>query len=859
MAKINFFATLLLANLLATLLAGFAQAEDAFYFPAIQYIEMAPDQAMVDPTRLMDQDTRWQSSERAIPNFGYTDKVYWLKFDLKPADLKYRQQDTKLFIEVEYPMLDHVDFYLFHGSQLIAHQVTGDTLPFAHRPLDYPSFLFPVTLHPNESSRVLFKVSSAGAVKIPIRVWTPEGFIVHKSKIDQGHAAYFGILGVVIIFNLFVFAALREKTYLFYALSTSGYLLLIGGLRGSGFAFVWPDSPAIQQQVMLAAVPFTLLFATVFARSFLKIDGRYPWINRCVLLTIWVNAILLLLSFVLSYALSTRLSMLASLPTSVLLMAIGPLLWYRGNSAARFYTLAWAMLTIGSVLAALLLLGLVEANFLTEYAVQIGSALEVIILNIALVERLYREREERMQAQDARIKAMAERRQAELKLMQQALHHPVTGLPNRASFEMTLKDFITREARLPHAICVMQVNNYAMIHKTLGHSNTDRLLSIAAKRINMMAQELPGIRVVEQSEQQRFFVASLDSGAFAFILDARAAQADWTKLSRCLEVLREPIDFLGMQVALEPVSGIALYPDHSDDPSTLIRQAYIAQDTAQAREQGMLIYQPALDSYNADRLTLVSDLKRAIKQHQLRLYYQPKLCLKSNQVVGLEALLRWPEKQQQISVDNLILAAEQSGLIKPITRWLLQQALQMRDRLLLEGLNLNLSINISPNNLREADFLSFVRDTMQHYPRHKGKILLELTESSMMRDPQNALQTLNQLATEGFPVSIDDFGSGYSSLSYIKQLPATEVKIDRSLIKDLTRQQEDRIIVQTTIDMCHSLGYQVVAEGVEDEETLLLLDAMGCDMIQGFLISKPLPPEDIIHWLLHAAARAGNQ
>jgi EAL domain-containing protein (putative c-di-GMP-specific phosphodiesterase class I) len=218
-------------------------------------------------------------------------------------------------------------------------------------------------------------------------------------------------------------------------------------------------------------------------------------------------------------------------------------------------------------------------------------------------------------------------------------------------------------------------------------------------------------------------------------------------------------------------------------------------------------------------------------------------------VVGLEALIRWPGRKKPIPADELIALAEQSGLIKPLTRWVLEQSLALRGQLLENGYPLNISVNISPNNLREPDFPLYVQRLMSSHHTHRGAIILEVTETSMMQDPVNSLRALNSLHTTGIPLSIDDFGSGYSSLSYIKRLPASEIKIDRSLVTDLASQAGDRVIVQTTIEMCHSLGYAVVAEGVESAEAMELLDKMGCDMIQGYILTPPLPFDDIIVWL----------
>ncbi|MDX1457211.1 MAG: EAL domain-containing protein, partial [Marinobacter sp.] len=182
-------------------------------------------------------------------------------------------------------------------------------------------------------------------------------------------------------------------------------------------------------------------------------------------------------------------------------------------------------------------------------------------------------------------------------------------------------------------------------------------------------------------------------------------------------------------------------------------------------------------------------------------------------------------------------------------RWVLERAIVVRQHLLEQGHPIGISVNISPNNLREPEFPLYVQRLMASHPQHRGHITLEVTETSMMLDPINSLRALQSLDATGIPLSIDDFGSGYSSLSYIKQLPAREIKIDRSLVTELPSQSEDRVIVQTTINMCHSLGYQVVAEGVENQGTMALLQEMGCDMVQGFILSKPMPIDALLSWL----------
>lgn len=818
--------------------------QQGWLFPKIEYLQV---RGGVAPLKLKEAEEakNWQPLARHIPNFGYTTDAYWFRFPLPPV----KAVNTPLVIEVAYPQLDSVQFHLLRDGKPIDNVNTGDRLPFRDRPITHPHFLFPVKLNPDAHYEVLMRVQTQGTLQVPIRIWKPTPLFEHLMRLDEAHAVYYGILIVIIVFNLFVFLALREATYFHYVVATFGYLLLMATLRGTTYPLLWPNSPWLQNQSMLVSIPIAVLGSAFFARSFLDLKKDNPWLDRTIRLFIYASFIALAGTFTLSYNVSVRLSVGLAIPTCLLLALTGPIQWIRGSRPARLYSLAWAVLTLGSVVTALNKYGLFPTNFITEFSIELGSGIEALMLTLALADRLYREREDKVRAQEARLREHAERRQAELRLMDQALHHPTTGMPNLACFEMLVRDLIQREPAHRHAIGVVQLKNYHTIHKTLGHTNTDKVMGAAAQRFNLLAVELPGIRLVEQDQQRQFAVASLEVDTFAFVLDADEARIQQRRIARCLEALREPIEYMGMQLPLDPIAGVALYPDHGTDSNTLIREAYIAQESDEARDRGLAYYQPELDIYSADRLTLVSDLKRALSRNELTLHYQPKMSLKDYRIVGVEALIRWPACKDRIQPEELIRVAEQTGLIKPLTRWVMEHALEARDRLLEQGYDLSMSVNISPHNLRESEFPLFVKRLMTSHKQHAGKVVLEVTETSMMQDPGNSLRALRSLDMAGIPVSIDDFGSGYSSLSYIKRLPAREIKIDRSLITDLPQQQDDRVIVQTTIDMCHSLGYAVVAEGVEEQAIVSLLEQMGCDMVQGYVLTPPLPLDELKTWL----------
>nr|WP_100637979.1 EAL domain-containing protein [Marinobacter salexigens] len=821
-------------------LALSCQGAETFRFPDVEFLRVPPDVQM-SPLEAAASDD-WQRLKNNSPNFGYTQDTVWFRFEV-PAN-----PEVDL-LELAYSQLDQVTFYLIESGELVDTVITGDRYPFTQRPILNRHFLFPFSPGITENRQILLKIRTGGTLQAPLALWNTQAFFEHASVEEQLHAVYYGILISVIFFNLFVFLSLREPLYLFYVLSTLGYLLLISNINGTAYQLIWPESPEIQNRAMLFTVPLAVIFTLLFSRSFLKLKQTAPNLNRIVLGFITVNAAITIVTGFIDYSSAIRITVAMAIPSTLLLTAIGPLQWARGNPQAGYYTIAWGALSLGSAITAANKYGLLPNNFITTYGMEIGSTFEAMLLALALAARIYQERHEKVVAREAELKAMAARRSAELKLIESALHNSLTGLPNRTNFEMQVNDLVHQAPDTRHGIVVIHFNNLQSVTKTLGHQNSDLILELASKNLNAIASQVPGIISLGKHNGRSFSVASLDSETLACVVDANTTELAPRAVVRALEAIRSPVDYLGMHIPLNAQLGVAVSPVHGTDATSLIRKASIAEGSDRAHDRGIAYYKPSIDSYSASRLTMVSELQKALVNNELALNLQPKLDLRTGRITGMEALIRWPAREQPAPADQIITLAEQTGLIKPLTRWVLEQSLELRNRLLERGQLLDLSVNISPNNLREPDFPVFVKRLMGAHLQHKGAIIFEVTETSMMQDPVNALKALNSLADAGIPMSIDDFGSGYSSLSYIKQLPASEIKIDRSLITDLATREEDRVIVQTTINMCHSLGYLVVAEGVENEATAAILKEMGCDMIQGYLLSPPLPFEQMLTWL----------
>jgi len=294
---------------------------------------------------------------------------------------------------------------------------------------------------------------------------------------------------------------------------------------------------------------------------------------------------------------------------------------------------------------------------------------------------------------------------------------------------------------------------------------------------------------------------------------------------------------------------VALFPEHGEDGSTLMRHADVAMYVAKRSGRGHALYDPQEDQHSRSRLALIGDLRRALEEDELYLVYQPKLDLASGALAGVEALVRWRHPTRGLlPPDAFIPLAEHTGLIRPLTLLVLERALAQLRRWRLHGLETTVSVNLSARHLQDQELPEQVAELLGRHEIPPQALVLEITESAIMADPERAMRTLSRLAAMGVQLSIDDFGTGYSSLFYLKQLPVHEIKIDKSFIMDMLQNHEDLTIVRSIIDLGHNMGQRVVAEGVETAQALDLLRHLGCDQAQGEHVAGPLAPEAVGLW-----------
>jgi len=427
----------------------------------------------------------------------------------------------------------------------------------------------------------------------------------------------------------------------------------------------------------------------------------------------------------------------------------------------------------------------------------------------------------------------------------QATHDALTGLPNRTLFLDRLSYAIAGAKRNVGSpvgpsvgMIMMDVDRFKEINDTLGHQVGDQLLIDIGRRL-------------EHTLRQSDTVARLGGDEFAVMFTAPTFKHAEDVAARIVGAFDAPIILGDVSIDVNASLGIALYPAHADDAGTLMRHADIAMYDAKREHSGIAVYEPGRDEHTLRRLSLIMDLRQAITRDELELYFQPKADVESERVVHAEALVRWNHPRHGVMrPDEFIPLAEQSGKIGLITKWVIRKAIAQCAEWRRDGLDLTIAVNLSALDLFDSELPIFISGLLTEARLPPASLVLEITESAVMKDAAFAQKMLADLKRRGVCLAIDDFGTGYSSLAHLKRLPVDELKIDKSFVLNLSESAaDDLVIVRSTIELGHNMGLVVIAEGVETAESWAILKRLGCDMAQGYFMTKPLPAEAFKAWL----------
>ena len=450
---------------------------------------------------------------------------------------------------------------------------------------------------------------------------------------------------------------------------------------------------------------------------------------------------------------------------------------------------------------------------------------------------------------DGIMEEITEAKLAHNKLELMATTDELTGLANRALWHDRINQNIAianRETDKQVVLMLLDLNHFKYVNDTLGHAAGDVVLRQVSHRL-------------EKELREGDTLARLGGDEFAILLPlVEEGEPTAIKVAEKIQdCFNKPYFFGGNELYLGVAIGITVYPQHGDDADTLVRCADMAMYTSKRNNQPYQLYESGLDEPYRNQIQLVSSIKNGLKQDEFELYYQPKVHLETGKTNGLEALIRWHHPTQgHLSPADFIPVAEQMGLMKELTEWVIATALKQNQHWSSNGIHTPVAVNVSARSFQDHHFVQSVKNALEISGTSPENLELEITENTLMSNIDSAIDIIKSLSDLGVRVSIDDFGTGYSSLSYLKRLPIDELKIDQSFVKNMDKDKNDAAIVMSVIDLGHNLGFKVVAEGVERKEPMQILRDLGCDTAQGYHISRPMPTANVAGWLTGPGALA---
>ncbi|MBW2523040.1 MAG: EAL domain-containing protein [Deltaproteobacteria bacterium] len=456
---------------------------------------------------------------------------------------------------------------------------------------------------------------------------------------------------------------------------------------------------------------------------------------------------------------------------------------------------------------------------LSEVAEEVSAIIKILLFDLSLVLETY------FHADHQAIEKLA-------------THDQLTGLPNYYLLEESLRQRHGGEQEAPVCVLLVGLDRFKAINATLGHELGDRLLEQVAARLS---DRLAPAGMVARLGGDLFVVLCEQCGVTG-VADAA--------MERILGAFERPFELDELAVNVNATVGVAVAGPGDSDASTLLRRAEAALLHAKAQRAAQALYEPEMNRYSVEQVRLIGELRQAIAERQLVLYYQPKIDVAAGRVCGVEALVRWRHPAGELRLPSrFIPLAEQTILIHPVTEYVLCEAAAQASRWREQGIDLPVSVNVAAPNLLDAALPARLESLIAAHQLPAKRLVLELTESTLMADPVRARETLERLAALGCALSIDDFGTGYSSLAYLRNLPVDEIKLDCVFVMGMVHDEQDARIVESTIGLAHGLGLVITAEGVESEKAWTMLRQLGCDRAQGFHLGRPMPVAELERWL----------
>jgi diguanylate cyclase (GGDEF)-like protein len=780
-------------------------------------------------------------------NFGYTDAMAWIHLEASNSG----PQEGLWWLKVDYAMLHTATLSLIRGDGSVETHHAGLTIPTPALGNLSPIPVFPVRVQAGETVKLYLNVDrQGGSVRAPLTLFTASGFR-HDQMIRQYVlGGYLGLMSAMFAYNLFLLLRMRLSFQIHYLFTIASVTLNMAVVMGLGRVLFPAAGVALIDDLLICSGVLIMAFGIQFGRRFLNVGAFNPAIDTLLNMTSLVGALIAAMQLFTGLHLGKAAVTYTGI-ASPLLLGVAAWCLMRGSRPALFFLIAWTVALTGSVLYSLMMHDIIPVSLASEYGLLAGTALEIILLSFGIADHFSQQRHEHTRALEEQNATLLKLKEAEQQLMHRALHSGTTGLPNRSLLRETMRIIIEQKNLDPRfSLLLINFRNFHEFNKTLGHQNGDEILRLMAARLSGHVRVNPYVIRLESGSNGTHCLSTVEGVTFGCLLRNASANETREFAEELVASMEQPFLFQEMSLNVDVAIGISHYPFHGDSVEQLLRNAHIALELAAEDVQQVCTYDADSDPYSARRLTLLGDLRLAMENEDLDLHLQPQLNLASGRITGAEVLLRWKHPRHgYVAPDQFIPLAERTGIIQPLTQWVFRRAFSYLEDLNQRGHHLSMSINISPRNLQDPCFQERALQLARNYRIMPSQIIMELTETAILLNEERGNHTLYGLDSAGFGIAIDDFGTGFSSLSHLKRVPVQEIKIDRGFIRDMTRRIEDQVIVSTTLQMGHSLGLRVVAEGVEDETTLAFLRKAGCDVAQGYHIARPMTYTAFLAWL----------
>ncbi|MDK9556314.1 EAL domain-containing protein [Marinobacter sp. M216] len=780
-------------------------------------------------TEVLDQqrwlDDNWQPIPENRSGLGYFSVPVTFRVTLNnPGD-----QPLRKWAVVSAPSLDYIQPAVIgeDGSASLL-PAMGDLYPFDHRTIALPQWVWPITLPPG-SSILLFEVRNAGPTMLPLSILEPDTVISESAGTLAWKASITGLLVFALLFNLSIVVKMKRPglAWLSVLMFSLVYSQLV--MEGFGLWYLWPNLPEMNRLLNIT-LPLCLIALCQFTPHFMPVP------RNAVRILFGISV----LAFVHLLAIPLGLPLLGQGSFLLLAMAGGTMILglvlrqFSSHVYARYYALSILAILAGSLISSLRTIGWVPINSLTDSAFFLGAAAGSLILTSAVGRQMFEERKRRMKSdiraqQEQRLRTLVEQDYDRL-----LKTHRITGKPNRAMLEESLDALDSRKQ--PYTLGLIRLERFNEIEQALGYRTTEELLKSYLRHLNSFLKQLLGDRLVMING---YAIASIDTATHAFALHRdEASGATGEILGELTNWLEENFREGRFAFSWSASVGIAHAPEHGDDVASALSSAGFA---ALDRRQTLTVYDPAIAEWQYRQQVLMLDVEGALRNGEMWLEYQPKVCIRDKRTESLEALIRWQHPEfGPVPPAHWVPLAEQVGMIHPVTLWVMDRACQdhgqLKDR---HGEHVSIAVNVSAKDLSHPDFHEEVIAITRHHGTRPENLILEITETAMMVDATAARTMIRTLSQAGFRIALDDFGTGHSSLGTLATFDLDELKIDRSFLKDILQHPTRQRIFRAALELGDALDLDVVVEGVEDESIAIWLQQFPGLYGQGYYWARP--------------------